>query len=228
MTNEIIIGKWRNAHAITVISALVLSFLLDNFYVFMSAGTISFFVFILINLKSLKEMKPFGGYANRVTFLRNSLTLILGFLSFHLSDYQIVSCAIVIILLDGVDGYLARRFKHESLFGVNFDIETDAFYVAMMSLILYNSEFLGFWIIIPGFLRYFYVVVLRLSGLYRLKEKRLKFTQVIAVLYFFGLLSPFILPYKVYFPLLVFLSILIVISFLYSFYSVINLRQYED
>jgi phosphatidylglycerophosphate synthase len=221
MNDEISIRNWNYLHAGFMVIALLVSVFVNEIFVFLSAGLISFSLYIIFHIPYIEKIKPFGGYANWVTFLRNILTFFLGFSFFILSDIQIVILALIIISLDGADGYLARKFKTQSTFGAYFDMETDAFFVALMSLILYKRDYADYWILIPGFLRYFYVLFLLLIGFHRRKEKRMKFTQVIAVVFFISLLSPFLLPYSVYFPCLVGASILIIISFAYSFYSIL-------
>lgn len=221
MADEKLIRNWNYLHAGFMACALIVSLLVNELFIFLSAGIISFSIYIILHIPFLKQIKPFGGYANWITFLRNLLTFILGFSFFYLNDFLIISLALLIISLDGADGYLARKFNTQSTFGAYFDMETDAFFVALMSLILLKEEYVEYWILIPGFLRYFYVLFLLLIGFHRRKEKRMRFTQVIAVLFFISLLSPFLLPYSIYFPLLVVASVLIIISFSYSFYSIL-------
>jgi len=228
MIDEKSIRNWNYLHAAFMASAILVSMLINEIFVFLSVGIISFSLYIIFHIKYLEQIKPFGGYANWITLLRNLLTFILGFSFLNLTEFQIVILALIIITLDGADGYLARKFKTQSTFGAYFDMETDAFFVALMSLILYKMEYADYWILVPGFLRYFYVLFLLLIGFHRRKEKRIKFTQVIAVLFFISLLSPFLLPYSVYFPLLVVASVLIIISFAYSFYSILNPGKDEN
>jgi phosphatidylglycerophosphate synthase len=222
------IRNWNYLHAGMITSALLGSLLLNELHIFLTVGITSFSLYIFFHIPFLKQIKPFGGYANWITLLRILLTIILGFSFLRLTELQIVILALIIILLDGADGYLARKFNTQSTFGAYFDMETDAFFVALMSLILYKMEYADYWILIPGFLRYFYVLFLLLIGFHRRKEKRMKFTQIIAVIFFISLLSPFLLPYSAYYPLLVSASVLIIISFAFSFFSILNPGKDEN
>jgi phosphatidylglycerophosphate synthase len=67
-----------------------------------------------------------------------------------------------IFVLDGVDGLLARRTGQASAFGAQFDMECDALLVLTCSLVLYLHQRLPAFILLPGVLRYLYVLALAL------------------------------------------------------------------
>ena len=46
---------------------------------------------------------------------------------------------ISIFCLDGLDGFIARKYKQTSEFGAYFDMETDAFYVFLYTIILFEK-----------------------------------------------------------------------------------------
>lgn len=64
----------------------------------------------------------------------------------------IVGCALV---LDGVDGYVARRTRSESDIGARFDMEVDAFLLLVLSV--HVGPFVGWWVLTIGLLRYAFV-----------------------------------------------------------------------
>jgi phosphatidylglycerophosphate synthase len=228
MQNENKIRRWNLGHAGLMALSLLLSLTFENVAVVVLMALLSFVTYIVLHQKDLALVRPFGGYANWVTAFRFLLTIVLGLIVAHLSKIQIAMLATAIVSLDGLDGYLARKFKTQSLFGAYLDMETDAFYVALMSLILYHCDYVPGWILLPGFLRYFYVVFIRLIAYHKRTEKRLKFTQVIAVVFFISLILPFVIAREVYEPLLGVVSVAIVISFAYSFYSILNFKRSED
>ena len=67
----------------------------------------------------------------------------------------LIGVAAVALLLDGVDGWLARRFGSESPLGARFDMEVDAFLMLVLSV--FDARGLGWWILAIGLMRYAYV-----------------------------------------------------------------------
>lgn len=65
--------------------------------------------------------------------------------------------ASAIAMLDGVDGWLARRSKMSSNFGARFDMETDALLILVLSVLVWRHGKAGAWIILAGLLRYAFV-----------------------------------------------------------------------
>ena len=62
----------------------------------------------------------------------------------------------VALVLDAVDGWLARRTHTESALGARFDMEVDAFLLLVLSV--YVAQLLGWWVLAIGLLRYAFVV----------------------------------------------------------------------
>ncbi|MDA0663476.1 MAG: CDP-alcohol phosphatidyltransferase family protein [Proteobacteria bacterium] len=101
------------------------------------------------------------GYANRVTWIRVALTVVIaGALAGApglVNWWVIAALAGVALALDGLDGYLARRFAACSAFGARFDMETDAALILVLSLLIGLSDKTGLWILAAGALRYLFV-----------------------------------------------------------------------
>lgn len=74
----------------------------------------------------------------------------------------IAICIVVIgsicLILDGVDGRIARRRGETSRFGGRFDIETDAVTTLLLCCALPVVHVAGWWVILIGLLRYLYVL----------------------------------------------------------------------
>jgi phosphatidylglycerophosphate synthase len=101
------------------------------------------------------------GAANTITLLRGSLVALLsGFVgrSNEIStvDWVIIWTAIVVLLLDGADGWLARRSGMESRFGTRFDMEVDALFILALALLVLQSGRVGAWVVLSGILRYLF------------------------------------------------------------------------
>lgn len=65
--------------------------------------------------------------------------------------------ASVAAVLDGVDGWIARRTRMASAFGARFDMEVDAALILALSLVAYRDEKAGAWILASGLMRYAFV-----------------------------------------------------------------------
>ena len=64
----------------------------------------------------------------------------------------------VMAVLDGVDGWLARRSRMASAFGARFDMETDAALVMAMSILIWQYGKAGVWALLGGMMRYIFVI----------------------------------------------------------------------
>ena len=67
----------------------------------------------------------------------------------------IVLLATMGLVLDGVDGKVARRTGTESALGARFDMEVDAFLIAVLSVAVATTA--GWWVLAIGAMRYLYV-----------------------------------------------------------------------
>lgn len=87
--------------------------------------------------------------ANWVTFGRFLLLFVLlaVIYSGH-PGWQLVNAplTVLIIALDGVDGWVARRFNQETLFGATFDIAIDRIVEIVLWVVLAHLGFIGVWI----------------------------------------------------------------------------------
>lgn len=100
------------------------------------------------------------GAANCITLLRLIITAILastmGFL--HLIPiagiWFLTALGTSAVVLDGVDGWIARSMNLESKFGARFDMEVDAAFILVLSLTVWELSHIGPWVLIAGLLRY--------------------------------------------------------------------------
>src|ERR1700722_14469309 len=65
--------------------------------------------------------------------------------------------ATVALVLDGVDGWLARRCGEASEFGARFDMETDALLILGIATLAWHFDKAGPWILAAGWMRYMFV-----------------------------------------------------------------------
>lgn len=112
------------------------------------------------------------GAANMLTSARIVATLALPALAAAELPLVVGACALAIFALDGVDGWIARLQGLASEFGEYLDKEADAFLLLVVCVLLYIGGRLGAWIILPGLLRYLFVVFLLIARPPALKERR--------------------------------------------------------
>jgi phosphatidylglycerophosphate synthase len=130
------------------------------------------------------------GPANAVTFLRLLLVLALGG---ALGPRPLPQCAVLAgltLLLDGVDGFVARKTRSASVFGAYFDMETDAFFVLVTSVVLWTRGRLGLWILCGGLLRPAYVLWLWALPATRGEEPRSNWGRLAFLGFAMGLIAP--------------------------------------
>lgn len=87
--------------------------------------------------------------ANWVTFGRFLLLfLLLAVVYSGVPGLQLVNAplTLIIIALDGVDGWVARRFNEETLFGATFDIAIDRIVETVLWVVLAHLGFIGVWV----------------------------------------------------------------------------------
>ena len=69
-----------------------------------------------------------------------------------------VATATLAAVLDGVDGWLARRSGMASAFGARLDVETDAALILALSVLVWLHDKAGPWVLASGLMRYAFVV----------------------------------------------------------------------
>jgi len=67
------------------------------------------------------------------------------------------AAAIAVTLMDGVDGWLARRTGMSTAFGARFDMEVDALLIQALSILVWTHDKAGAWVVMSGLLRYVFV-----------------------------------------------------------------------
>lgn len=104
------------------------------------------------------------GPANRVTLGR--ATLVGGVTALVAESFEtappvtlFVGLAAIALILDGVDGKVARRTGTSSVLGARFDMEVDAFLILVLSV--YVSMSMGPWVLLIGAMRYLFVAAAR-------------------------------------------------------------------
>jgi phosphatidylglycerophosphate synthase len=185
------LDRWLTVHSSLLVLSGVLSLYFFDLKFFFLGATFSFGMLGWQAVRKLSRSQWFT-LANIVTGIRLGM---IGIIPIWAGDpFQLAMVGLVILCLDGLDGYLARRMKQTSPFGASFDAETDAFFAATLSLLLYWQGIVDAWILIPGFLRYLYHLPIQFLKNPDQEPFRFPLAKTIAVLFLGTLLAAWVLP----------------------------------
>ena len=121
-------------------------------------------VVVEMTVRISQRNHPFAefGLANAVTLARATLVVLVTAAIGERPEPAIAAVAaataIAVTLMDGVDGWLARRTGMSSAFGARFDMEVDALLIQALSILVWTHAKAGAWVILSGLLRYVFVV----------------------------------------------------------------------
>jgi phosphatidylglycerophosphate synthase len=134
---------------------------LDALYPFKAGACFGLIMLPVIGL--LRAHHPFDrfGPANQITTVRAMLVaLVAGFIGEPRRPGVAAGAAIVgiiVMALDGVDGWVARRSRVASTFGARFDMEIDALLILVLAILVWQYDKAGPWVVLSGLLRYLFV-----------------------------------------------------------------------
>lgn len=211
--------EWNYQHAWMMLIGALWTLITGYVWVLSLWAVLSFGRWVWDNREALAALKPWGGYANWVTGTRLLLLVALSIAAPFLSDMQFFLLVIIPLSMDALDGYLARRFGQSTYFGQYFDMETDAFYVLLLCFLLYSQQKTGVWILIPGLLRYVYVLAINALKWQDREEKGTFLEQIIGAGFFVVLAMAFIMPDPLGAYVLAIPATMVIGSFAYSFYG---------
>jgi phosphatidylglycerophosphate synthase len=130
-------------------------------------GWVAGLAFALVTGLLLARHDPQGraraaGAANQVTLARATLvggvTALVAAGANGAQLIVLVAIGSVALALDGLDGYLARRYDTVSVLGARFDMEVDAFLILVLSVLVCRT--LGPWVLAIGLMRYAFVAAM--------------------------------------------------------------------
>lgn len=209
------LARWSESNAWLLLVSVLLETGAGVAYALPVGALVSFAALILINRDTWTPNRRFGA-ANGVTLLR--LCAMIGLsLPGSINPYAVILVSVLIFALDGVDGSLARCNGSVSVFGEYFDKESDALFMLVLGLLLYREQRLGLWILFPCAFRYLFVIYMQLARPPAVKERRNSFGRWVYFLVVCALIfcfSPFPLLYE---PVVVFMSLMLLVSFALSF-----------
>ena len=122
-----------------------------------------FAIVMLVATGLLRGNHPFGrfGPANQITTARAMLVALvvslIGEPDRTVTAASAAALSLLVTLLDGVDGWLARHSGMASEFGARFDMEIDALLILALAILAWRYDKAGPWVIMSGLLRYLFV-----------------------------------------------------------------------
>lgn len=191
------IANWTLGHALLMILTTVAAAFGHVLFLLILAATASMIVYLALNYETWKHMHPIGGYANQVTLIRFTLLLFTLAMQSVLHGYLFVALIVVVIIADGIDGYLARKYNQSTVFGEVFDMEVDAFLALSIAYLVWLEHHEVWWVLIAGLLRYVFALFYRLIGWHQRKRPAMPESKIFAVLFFLALLTPFMMPWRI-------------------------------
>ncbi len=168
-----VFNYWKNLNALLIL-LLVLSLLsrpqqtppagLTNWY-----GALPFIILMLLYLNFFLlctfNFREFRKPANLMTLLRTFGTLPFVLIPWEASRHWTIVFPLLSLLAlsDLADGFIARR-TGGSRFGAYLDEETDAFFTAVLSYLLFTRAGYGAWILAFGGIRPFFLILFLITG----------------------------------------------------------------
>ena len=184
---------WTRWHAALVLVAFGVALFLGKASPVAAVGVVSLAALVAARRGSWTSSGRFGG-ANVVTAGRALIVGAVGARLHHAPEPVLAAIVLGVFALDGFDGWLARRHGTSSEFGALFDMETDAYFVLTVELVLYQRGDFGAWILVTGVLRYVYVLVRAFVPARRPDVARSRFGRLAFSCLALGLFFAFALP----------------------------------
>ena len=190
------------AAAVTVAAAALLAGWLDDGRVVWRAAALAVAGGALVLWLAARHLRALKfGAANSVTLVRAALGVLLGALLGAAPTpplgWLLVGLGTAAVALDGVDGALARRRNEAGDFGARFDMETDAFLILVLAVLVWQQGKAGAWIAAAGLLRYVFVAgsfIVPWLGAALPPSRRRQAVCVVQIVSLLGALAPVVAP----------------------------------
>jgi phosphatidylglycerophosphate synthase len=106
---------------------------------------------------------PRLGTANRITLVRAAIACLIAARAIEPAPlgmperWLLAAIAVAALMLDGADGWAARRQGLASAFGARFDMEVDAFAILVLAITVVKAQAVPCWVLAIGGMRYIYL-----------------------------------------------------------------------
>lgn len=141
-----------------VVGWIIGSWLGDRSYAFKAAAFFALLTVAVLNVAGGDHPHPRFGAANIVTTVRAMLAAfgagLIGYPALSSAMWAVIALTTAMLILDGLDGRLARATGMSSEFGARFDMETDAAFILVLSILAWQHGKAGVWVLMCGLMRY--------------------------------------------------------------------------
>jgi phosphatidylglycerophosphate synthase len=138
----------------------------DPAYPFKAAAFFAFLIIAVLNVAGADHPYPRFGPANVVTTIRAMLAAygagLIGYPASSAVLWGVIGLTTAMVVLDGLDGRLARATGMTSAYGARFDMEIDAAFILVLSILVWQNGKAGAWVLMCGLMRYAFVAIGRL------------------------------------------------------------------
>lgn len=210
------LGSWLDQHAVIMLIAAVATVVLVDASPIAWLGALSFAAYAMRARHVLRDLRPYGGYANHLTATRLLLMLAAAVWLTELSRVWLTSLFALNVLLDIADGYVARRSGQTSELGTMLDREVDGIFVLVAYAYFYCTGSAGAWILLPGALPYLYRLGFRLAQHATVAQTREPLAARLAGVNFVILVTAVALPGRVQETLIWISAAVVFLSFVAS------------
>ncbi len=183
------LARWAALHAVLLLAATATALATDALWPVALVGAASFVGFAVAFRHHWTPTGAFGA-ANTLTACR--LGGLLALALWPMPTLWIAGGAAALLLLDGADGWLARRFDQASDFGAFFDKEVDAFALLVLCLLAVQYQGIAPLLITAGLLRYVFAVLMHLGNPPARTEPRTNAARYLYVFMMGAVLLPFL------------------------------------
>lgn len=184
------------------------------------------FGFLVISRKWAQwQQNTMGRYAHQLTLIR---LLLLCYAAARLPDIPPLTLLLLFsgnVVLDVVDGFIARRLDQATEFGMIFDREVDGVYVLIASLYFFLAVGIPAWILVPGLLPYVYRLTAWALGNPTISGQKRPRAAFLAGVNFVLILLAVWLTGDARFIVLVISAVIVTLSFLVSFWELVRFRN---
>lgn len=168
------------------------------------------------------EWTPTGrfGTANTITAFRIGGLALLP-VAASLGSAYLIGLSLLLLALDGVDGWFARRYALSSEFGSFFDKETDSLFLLLLCGLSAFRGPLSVWILGAGLLRYGFVLTVFFLPSPETTESRSTWARYVYGFMIGALLATFLPVPAVWGPLVVLATAALLVSFGVSLWRIV-------
>ncbi|MGI9270611.1 MAG: CDP-alcohol phosphatidyltransferase family protein [Woeseiaceae bacterium] len=219
------VANWVNWHAVAMSLSVAAVYLLHSSAPVGLAALLSFSFLLLHRWQYFERPAVRRRYAHQLTLIR---LMLLCYAAFRINDIDwtwLLAIFTTNVLLDVIDGIVARRFAQSSDFGTTFDREVDGLYVLVACLYFDIAGGIGAWILIPGLLPYGYRLIVWMTGAPANTSQKQSHAAILAGLNFVLLLIAVAAPPNYRLIVLVISATIVTLSFLISFWMLFRRRD---